>query len=92
MGKHEQDRRQEQRHWRRTLGAASATLALVAAVDAVAAQSSTTSEGIVSIAPHAVATTTILAGKSVSYAVSGGTTTVPTDATRVELAVTVSNQ
>lgn len=79
--------------WRRPMAIVVSTLAVVAAIDAVASASGTTSEGVVSIAPKAVASAvSIAAGKSVAYVVSGGATTVPTDATRVELSVAVSKQ
>jgi hypothetical protein len=78
---------------RRFVGLMTAAAAIVALVDAVASASSTTSEGIVSITPHSVASgASIAAGKSVAYVVSGGATTVPTDATRVQFSVTVSDQ
>jgi len=47
--------------------------------------------GIVPVAPHALQTnTSVAANKSVTPVVSGGATTVPTDATRVQFAITVT--
>lgn len=70
-----------------------AVAALVVAVVNGVAGASTTSEGIVSITPHSLASGALVgAGKSVSYVVSGASTTVPTDATRVQFLVTVSSQ
>jgi hypothetical protein len=65
----------------------------IALVGGVAGASSTTSEGIVSVTPHVLTTgASVAAGKSVTYVVSGGSTTVPSDATRVQFAATVSKQ
>ena len=65
----------------------------VALVSSVAGASSTTSEGIVGVTPHNLTTgASVAAGKSLTYVVSGGSTTVPTDATRVQFDVTVSKQ
>jgi hypothetical protein len=49
--------------------------------------------GVVSITPHTLQNNTALAAlKSVTPVVSGGATTVPTDATRVQFAVTVTGK
>lgn len=85
----------------RWLGGRRRTVALVVtavvgsglAVGVATAWGSTTSEGLVAVAPHALATNAkVAAGKSVSYVVSGTATTVPTDATRVQFSVSVAAQ
>jgi uncharacterized coiled-coil protein SlyX len=79
--------------WRRYAVAVGVAAAVVAVVGGVAGASSTTSEGIVSITPHVLTGGSALgAGQSVAFVVSGGATTVPTDATRVQFSVTVKNQ
>jgi uncharacterized coiled-coil protein SlyX len=66
---------------------------VVAMINGIATASST-SEGIVALSPAHTLTSgaSVAGGKTVAYVVSGGSTTVPTDATRVQLLVTVSNQ
>ena len=57
------------------------------------ASASTTSAGIVAISPHTLTGgSSIAGGKSLSWVVSGGATTVPTDATQVRFVVTVSRE
>ena len=95
MGKHraESGSVTGRRPLRRLASIAAVAAIVVGVVDGVAGASSSTSEGIVSITPHSLASgASVGAAKSVSYVVSGGSTTVPTDATRVQLSVTVSNQ
>jgi len=78
---------------RRYLGITGGVTVAVVLISSVAGASSTTSEGIVSVTPKNLTTgASVAAGKSVIYVVSGGWTTVPTDATRVQFAVTVSKQ
>ena len=78
---------------RRSVAIVGVAALAVAVISGVAGVSSSTSEGIVTITPHNLTTgATIAAGKSVVYVVSGASTTVPTDATRVQLSVAVSKQ
>lgn len=78
---------------RRRLAVAGGVALSIALISSVAGASSTTSEGIVGVTPHNLTTgASVATGKSVTYVVSGGSTTVPTDATRVQFAVTVSKQ
>jgi hypothetical protein len=77
------------RHRLAVVGGSALAVALATSI----AGASTTSEGIVSVAPHNLTTGAALTtGKSLTYVVSGAATTVPTDATRVQFAVTVSKQ
>src|SRR4051812_30490538 len=53
--------------------------------------STASAAGIVAITPHAVQTnTSVAANKSVTPVVSGGATTVPTDATRVQFSISIA--
>src|SRR4051794_37098256 len=66
---------------------------VIGIVSGAALASSATGDDIVSIAPHSLtAGSSVATGKSLVFIVSGGSTTVPTDATRVRFGVTVSNQ
>jgi hypothetical protein len=77
--------------WRRPVAVVLSTLALIGGIDAIASASSSTSEGIVTVTAKSIASgASISAGKSAAYVVSGGSTTVPTDATRVLFSVAVT--
>lgn len=78
---------------RRYAGVAGLAAVGVGLVGGAALASSTAGSDIVPIAPHILTSgSSVAAGKSLIFIVSGGSTTVPTAATRVQFSVTVSSQ